>query len=186
MNKCLFLDRDGTINLFGSGYTYKVEDVVLIPGIEKLVAKFVKAGWKIIVITNQGGIGKGIYTKEDVLAVNDHIDRLLKKHGGKIDGLYYCPHNEKEGLGEYKVKCSCRKPDSLLLKQALNDFNGDKSKSLFIGDNYTDRLCAEKEGVAFYPFEFKHVITTPQGFRFVIDQYSNELIENIFNYANNL
>ena len=97
MNKCLFLDRDGTINLFGSGYTYKVEDVVLIPGIEKLVAKFVKAGWKIIVITNQGGIGKGIYTKEDVLAVNDHIDRLLKKHGGKIDGLYYCPPQRKRG-----------------------------------------------------------------------------------------
>ena len=103
MNKCLFVDRDGTINKFNSGYNYKIEHIQLIPGVEKLLASFCELGYKIVVITNQGGIGMGLYTDKDVNAVNRHIDALLQQNGARIDGVYYCPHNEKDGVGEYKV-----------------------------------------------------------------------------------
>ena len=186
MNKCLFLDRDGTINKFNSGYNYKIEHVQLIPGVEKLLRKFCERGYKLAVITNQGGIGLGLYSESDVNAVNRYIDELLAPHGAKIDGYYFCPHNEKYGHGEYKVHCSCRKPGNLLLERAINDFDADRQVSLFIGDNYTDKLCAEKSQIAFYPFDFRNVKTTSQGFRVEITEYTDELIENILAFADSL
>ena len=186
MNKCLFVDRDGTINKFNSGYNYKIEHIQLIPGVEKLLASFCKLGYKIVVITNQGGIGMGLYTDRDVNAVNRYIDTLLQQNGARIDGVYYCPHNEKDGVGEYKVKCSCRKPGNLLLERAIKDFDADRSKSLFLGDNFTDKLCAQKSNIAFYPFDFRDVKTTSQGFRVEIESYSDALIESFLSIAKNL
>lgn len=186
MNKCLFLDRDGTINAFNSGYNYKIDHIQLIPGVSELIAKFNKLNYKIIVISNQGGIGMGLYTKSDVDAVNEHIAQLLRQNGGDVHAFYYCPHNEKDGIGEYKIKCECRKPGNLLLEKAIKDFNCDRKRSLFIGDNITDKLCADKSQIAFYPFSFKNVITTSQGFRVQIDKYSDELIASILKFASDL
>lgn len=186
MNKCLFLDRDGTINQFNSGYNYKIEHIQLISGVGNLLKEFCLRGYKIIVITNQGGIGIGLYSDEDVKAVNRHINALLNDFDATIDAFYYCPHNEKDGIGEYKVKCSCRKPGNLLLERAIKDFNADRKTSLFLGDNFTDKLCANKSDVAFYPFSFKKVKTTSQGFRTEIKEYSTELINDILQFAQNL
>lgn len=178
MQKCLFLDRDGTINKFGIGYNFKEEHVTLIKGVDKMIAEFIGAGYKIIVITNQGGIGKGVYTEQQMNAVNEHIDRLLRKNGAHIDAFYYCPHYSKTG-----TVCACRKPGTLLLENACKDFNADINASLFVGDNYTDMLCAKNFGVRFYPFEFRHVYSTTQGFRIVINEYSENLIEKMLEYA---
>lgn len=186
MNKCLFIDRDGTINKFNTGYNYKVEHIQLIEGVQKLIRRFCENGYKIVVITNQGGIGMGLYTADDVNVVNRLIDELLRKEGGRIDGVYYCPHNEKDGINEYKVKCSCRKPGNLLLERAIKDFDADRQKSLFLGDNITDKLCADKSGVAFYPISFRNVKTTSQGFRVEIEKYDDNLIEDILTFAKNL
>lgn len=182
-NKCLFLDRDGTINVFNTGLNFKREQIKLIAGIDELIKKFIDNGYKIIVITNQGGIGKGVYTENDLYCVNRLIDGLLRKNGARIDAVYYCPHY-LGGNGEYNVKCECRKPGTLLLKKAIEHFNADLSRSIFIGDNVTDKLCAENSGVKFYPFEFRNVIKTQQGFRIVIKEYTQNLIEKIFRYAN--
>lgn len=184
--KCLFIDRDGTINKFNRGYNYKIEHIQLIPGVDKLLTEFCKRGYKIIVITNQGGIACGIYTEEDLHAVNEHIGALLAPAGAKIDKVYFCPHHAQGVINELKIECSCRKPGNLLLEQAIADFNADVSKSLFLGDNFTDMLCAQKSNVAFYPISFKRVITTTQGFRTEITEYSDELIESILSFAESL
>ena len=186
LNKCLFIDRDGTINKFNSGYNYKKEHIQLIPGVEKLLSKFCKRGYKIIVITNQGGIGMGLYSHKAVHTVNRYIDQLLRGNGAGIDGFYYCPHNEKDGVGKYKVNCSCRKPGNLLLEKAITDFNADRKSSLFLGDNFTDKLCADKSNIAFYPIDFRAVKTTSQGFRVEIEEYSDELINSILAFAERL
>ena len=184
--KCLFIDRDGTINKFNRGYNYKIEHIQLIPGVDKLIAEFCKRGYKIVVITNQGGIACGIYTEEDVYAVNAHIASLLAPSGGRIDKVYFCPHHVQGIIEGLNVECSCRKPGNLLLEQAIADFNADVSKSLFLGDNFTDMQCAQKSKVAFYPFSFKRVITTSQGFRTEIKEYSEELIQSILSFAESL
>lgn len=186
MNKCLFIDRDGTINEFNTGYNYKKEHIKLIPGVQNLLAKFCALGYKIVVITNQGGIGMRLYTVDDVHTVNEYINQLLAPYGAKIDAFYFCPHNEKDGVGEYKVKCSCRKPGNLLLERAINDFSAQREQSLFLGDNITDKQCAERSQIAFYPFEFRKVFTTSQGFRIKIEEYSNDLIKDIISFAENL
>ena len=186
MNKCLFLDRDGTINKFNSGYNYKKEHIQLIPGIGNLLKEFCARGYKLILITNQGGIGMGLYSEEELNAVNRYIGELLQPYGARIDGVYYCPHNEKYGKGKYKVNCSCRKPGNLLLERAIEDFNADRKRSLFIGDNITDKLCAEKSSIAFYPFDFRNVKTTSQGFRVEINEYSEDLIKKIVVFAESL
>ena len=186
MNKCLFIDRDGTINKFNLGYNYKIEHIQLIPGVDKLIAEFCKRGYKILVITNQGGIACGLYTEEDLHTVNAYIASLLAPAGGRIDKVYFCPHHAKDGIGDLKVECSCRKPGNLLLEQAIKEFDADVSQSLFLGDNFTDMQCAQKSNVAFYPIGFKKVITTSQGFRTEISEYTDELIESILSFADSL
>ncbi len=186
MNKCLFLDRDGTINEFNSGFNHKKEDIRLIPGIGKLLKEFKARGYKLIVITNQGGIGMGVYTEEDLYAVNRLINELLTEYEVQIDEFYFCPHHAELGKGEYKIECSCRKPGNLLLEQAIEKFDIDRRASLFLGDNITDKLCADKSKIAFYPFEFRNVKTTSQGFRIEIKEYSSKLINDILSFAENL
>ena len=84
------------------------------------------------------------------------------------------------------MECSCRKPGNLLLEQAIAEYDADVSKSLFLGDNFTDMQCAQKSNVAFYPIGFKKVITTSQGFRTEISEYTDELIESILSFADGL
>lgn len=185
MNKCLFLDRDGTIIDFASGYNFEPKKVKLIKGAGEFVKKFRDAGYKIVFITNQGGIAKGVYSESDVYAVNDKINELLSPFGAKIDDLFFCPHDENGIIEKYRMRCSCRKPEPLLLLNAIKKHEADVQKSLFVGDNYTDRLCAEKAGVRFYPLEFRHVISTSHGFRTVINEYTPELINKIFDFSEN-
>lgn len=183
MNKCLFLDRDGTIIEFASGYNFEPEKIKLIKGAGEFIKKFRDAGYKIIFITNQGGIAKGLYTEEDVYAVNAKINELLAPFGAKIDDLFFCPHDENGVIEKYKTRCSCRKPEPKLLLNAIEKYNPDIQKSIFVGDNYTDRLCAERCGVRFYPIEFRHVISTSHGFRTEINEYSPAFIDEIFAFS---
>jgi len=186
MNKCLFLDRDGTINTYLDGGACKIEQVTLIKGVQKLIAKFIDAGWKIIVITNQGeAVATGRCTEEEVVAIHEYLRSLLLPHGADLHALYSCPHMQNAPIKKYAIACNCRKPAPGLLLNAIKDFDADLKYSLFIGDNYTDMLCAQNAGVRFYPIDFKHVICTRHGFRTLIEEYDDKLIEDIFAYANN-
>lgn len=140
--KAVFFDRDGTINSDeGHYYVYKPEDFTFNPGVIEGMKRLQEAGYLLFVITNQGGIAKGIYTHEDVAAVHARMCSELEGHGVKITKIYYCPHHES-------VKtCICRKPSPYMVNRAIEEFHIDKNASWFIGDSHKDVECAEAAGV---------------------------------------
>ncbi|HMT30158.1 MAG TPA: HAD family hydrolase [Bacteroidia bacterium] len=140
-NKAIFLDRDGVINRDVLNYTWRIEDFVFLPGVFETCREFKRLGFLIVVVTNQGGIAKGMYTHEDVDKLHAHMKNGFSKEGIELTEIYYCPHHEITG------KCLCRKPGSLLVEKALARFNIDPKTSFFIGDRDRDILAAEGAGV---------------------------------------
>ncbi|MEG8947262.1 D-glycero-alpha-D-manno-heptose-1,7-bisphosphate 7-phosphatase [Rosettibacter firmus] len=131
----LFLDRDGTIN-HDTGYIKEPASVTLINGVatnlKKLKEQF---GFKLIVVSNQAGVSKGLMTIQDVEAVNNRIIELLKNEGVEIDAIYYCPYHPDFDPPE---KTNCRKPSPLMILKAAEEHNIDLSKSFMIGDRGSD------------------------------------------------
>lgn len=153
-NKAIFLDRDGVVTYDPDDYTYRLEDIFILEGIVPFCKAAVKRGYKIIVITNQGGISKGLYEKKDVDVIHDYIESEFKKEGIPIEEFYFCPHHNKF------ENCLCRKPDSLLVEKALYKYNVDPSKSYFIGDKWRDVECGEKVGVNGIKIDVNKVLPT--------------------------
>ncbi|MGB4291928.1 MAG: HAD family hydrolase [Bacteroidales bacterium] len=142
MKRAIFLDRDGVINRKGGPYyIYLKEDFVLNEGVTEALKYFMHKGFLLIIITNQGGIAKGVYTEEQMHEVHNFMKELLKKDGIEIAGIYYCPHHPDVS------PCECRKPGTLLLEKAIKDFNIDTASSWMIGDSEIDIQAAEKMGI---------------------------------------
>lgn len=139
MHKAVFIDRDGVINEDLGKYVTKPEEFVFLPNAIKALKKLHKSEYKIIIITNQGGVGKGIYTEKDVEDIHSKMNNLLKKESIKIDGLYYCPHHPKDN-------CECRKPRLGLVKKAVEEHKIDVDKSFFIGDKTSDVKAGKDAG----------------------------------------
>lgn len=141
-NKAIILDRDGVINVErGGGYTFKLSDFDILPGVMAFLKIVQDRGYKLIVISNQGGISKGIYDKAAVEVIHQYLFDECKKHGVDLAELYYCPHHSNFEA------CICRKPDSLFVEKALARFAIDPAKSYFIGDKERDVQAGEKVGV---------------------------------------
>jgi D-glycero-D-manno-heptose 1,7-bisphosphate phosphatase len=140
MNKAIFLDRDGVINT-ERGYTHRIEDFVILPDVVEYLQLFLEKGYLLIVVTNQSGVAKNLYTQEDVEVVHSFLTNELTKSNIKLSEIYYCIHHPDVS------KCICRKPDSLFVEKALARFNIDPDLSYFIGDKERDILAAEKAGV---------------------------------------
>ncbi len=141
MNKVIFLDRDGVINQERGDYTYKIEDFKIVDGLFDALLNLKEKGYKFIVITNQGGISKGLYTHKDVMKVHSYMHELFNKANIELLDIYYCPHHT------IHEKCICRKPDSLMLEKAIARYQVDKENSYFVGDSKRDELAAVKVGV---------------------------------------
>lgn len=141
MSKAVFLDRDGVINHDRKDYTWHIADFELLPGVLDGCRALCEAGYVIIVITNQGGIAKGLYHHHDVQLLHQQMMKLFEEFGVKLLDVYYCPHHPDFG------KCLCRKPGSLLVEKALSRFQIDAATSYFIGDMDRDILAAEQAGV---------------------------------------
>ncbi|NCC01772.1 MAG: D-glycero-beta-D-manno-heptose 1,7-bisphosphate 7-phosphatase [Clostridia bacterium] len=143
MNKAVFLDRDGTINI-DKAYLSKVEDFKHIPGAIEGLKMLQDAGYLLIVITNQSGIARGYYSEEDFLKLNNWMLSDLKKKGIKIAKVYYCPHHPNGKIEKYKMDCNCRKPKLGMYEEAIEDFDIDLSQSFAIGDKIRDVAICEK------------------------------------------
>ncbi len=144
--KVVFLDRDGTINE-EVHYLYKPEDLRLLPGVPEAIRMLKEEGFALIVITNQAGVARGYYTCRDVETLHGYLNEQLKKEGGFIDAFYYCPHHPVHGIGEYKVVCHCRKPDTGMFEMAEREFKVDKAHSYMIGDKELDIQAGHNYGV---------------------------------------
>jgi len=141
MNKAIFLDRDGVINIERGEYTYLLYDFVLTEGLIDALKVFIDKGYLLIVITNQGGVAKDLYSIYDVENIHNFLKSTLEKEGIKLTEIYYCPHHP-----DFE-KCLCRKPGSLMLEKAIARFDIDASKSYFIGDTERDVEAGKASGV---------------------------------------
>ncbi|RMD49224.1 MAG: HAD family hydrolase [Ignavibacteria bacterium] len=142
-NKAIFLDRDDTLN-YDPGYLNDPDKVKLYPGVGEGIAKLKKEyGFKAIVISNQSGVTRGLISLEQVEAVNNRINALLKDYGTEIDDFYFCPYHPDFDDEE---KTSCRKPSPKMVLEAAKKYNIDLSASYFIGDQFSDVECGNNAG----------------------------------------
>ncbi len=135
-DKVIFLDRDGVINkdpehINKYMYVTKWEEFKFLPGVKRAIKKLTDSGYSIYIISNQAGISKGYFTKNNLNTVTKKMMKELRKAGGKITAAYYCPHRQEE-------MCGCRKPKAGLFKKALKRGRIDFKKTFFIGDNIRD------------------------------------------------
>lgn len=140
----VFLDRDGTLNE-DPGYLGDPKLVKLFPDTGKALSILKnKLKFKLVVISNQSGIARGLITREKVDSVNKKINELLKKDNVQIDAFYYCPYHPEFSTEE---ECECRKPNPNLIFKSAEDFNIDLSRSYFIGDTVSDIECGINAGL---------------------------------------
>ena len=139
--KAVFLDRDGTINIY-KGFLRNIDDFELIDGVTEAIKKINNSGYLCIVVTNQPVIARGEVTYEQLNEIHNKMETQLGLEGAYIDGIYFCPHHPHKGysgeIAELKIDCECRKPKPGLLLKAANDFNIDLSKSFMVGDGEND------------------------------------------------
>lgn len=149
MNKVIFLDRDGTINI-DKDYLYCIQDFEFIPKAPKALKMLQNAGYKLIIITNQSGIARGYFTEDDYKSLNDWmIKTLAEDYSVHISASYYCPHLPTSYAGsiieKYRIDCNCRKPKLGLFAEAITEHNIDLSRSYAIGDKLRDLAICERQ-----------------------------------------
>ena len=135
--RAVFLDRDGTINV-EKEYLHRVGDFELIPVAGEAVRLLNDAGFLVIVVTNQSGIGRGYYDEAALEEVHRHMELELARFGASVDACYFCPHHPLHGIGDYRKECACRKPLPGMLLQAAEDWAIDLSASFIVGDKVAD------------------------------------------------
>ena len=148
--RAVFLDRDGTLNMH-RGFLRDASRLELIPGVAEAVRKINKSGYLAIVVTNQPVIARGECTWEELQEIHARMEAELGKAGAFLDGIYVCPHHPDKGFegerSEYKIVCSCRKPQTGLFLQAAEDFHIDLSQSVMIGDSDNDVEAGRRAGL---------------------------------------
>lgn len=150
MNKTVFLDRDGVI-IEEKGYSiYKIEDMIILPNVKEALAKLKSKGYKLIVVTNQPTIARGLTSEEEVTENNN---KLNEKLDNLIDAFYFCPHHPEmhpdvpEHAKKYRIKCDCRKPLPGLILKGAREFDSDIKNSWMIGDMITDIIAGKMANV---------------------------------------
>ncbi len=138
MKPALFIDRDGTINV-NCPYCKNESEIKVYDDVYKPIA-YLSKYFLIIIVTNQSGIARGYFTEDDLKRMNSKIVKLIRKHGGRIDAIYYCPHLPDSG-------CLCRKPNTGMVEKAMSEFDIDIKNSLVIGDDGNDIKMARRLGI---------------------------------------
>jgi D-glycero-D-manno-heptose 1,7-bisphosphate phosphatase len=165
MNKALFLDRDGVINV-EKNYVYRIEDFEFVDGIFELCTCAQALGFKLVVITNQAGIARGYYTVGDYQRLTDWMLRQFAARGICIDRVYYCPFHPTAGVGEYRRNSFDRKPNPGMILRAKEDLALDLSRSVLVGDKDSDIEAGRAAGVG-YNLRLRHegkVVSEPLEF----------------------
>ena len=140
--KAAFFDRDGTINV-DYGHVYRPEDLKFVKGTPQIIRRYNDQDIPVIVITNQAGIAKGMYTEADMHCFHQYLNSELQRlYGAHIDAFYFCPHHP-----DYTGPCDCRKPKPGLLVKAAQEWGVDLSASVMYGDKEKDRKAAQAAGI---------------------------------------
>jgi len=134
----VFLDRDGTLN-YDSGYLKSASELKLLPGVGPALARLKAAGARLVVVTNQSGVGRGILTLKDLEAIHARLEGLLEQDDAALDAIYFCPHHPDDG-------CRCRKPARGMVDRAVSELQVDLRRSYLIGDHARDVQLAKAVG----------------------------------------
>jgi D-glycero-D-manno-heptose 1,7-bisphosphate phosphatase len=146
MTQAVFIDRDGTINE-DIGYVSKPEELIIYPWAPRAVRLINEAGMKAIVITNQSGVARGLYSEQTLQVIHQRMIDELAQSGAWIDAVYYCPHHPEVGDERYRIVCNCRKPRPGLLHKAAREHEIELASSYLIGDKVSDLELAQSAGV---------------------------------------
>jgi histidinol-phosphate phosphatase family protein len=140
MNRAVFLDRDGTLNKDGKSYIKNLSEFELFYFVPTALSILQKLGFKLIVISNQSAIARGLTTQAEVEKIHEHLESELLKHGIIINGIYYCSHHPDDN-------CNCRKPKIGNISKAINEHNINAQRSFFIGDSKRDIEAGSQAGL---------------------------------------
>jgi len=140
VNKAIFLDRDGTLNV-DHGYVHRIDDFQFIEGSIEALQELKAMGYLLVLVTNQSGIARGYFSEQQFLTLTEWMDWSLADRGVDLDGIYYCPHHP-DGKGEFKQDCDCRKPKAGMLLQAIKELKIDPVQSFMVGDKLEDLQAA--------------------------------------------
>jgi len=144
--RALLLDRDGVVNV-DKGHVHRIADVAFVPGIFDLCRAAHSMGFRIVIVTNQGGIGRGLYTESDFRALTAWMERRFQNEGAPIARVYHSPYHPAHGLGPYRRDAECRKPGPGMLLQARADLGLDLGASVLVGDRASDIEAGRRAGV---------------------------------------
>ena len=144
--KAASIDRDGVINV-DSGFLHRVADLHFLPGAVSGLQRLQAAGYLLVVITNQSGIGRGLYTEADYLRLTDHMRASLAAADVHLSAVEYCPHLPDAPIARYRVDCDCRKPLPGMLLRAAAALGIDLAHSMLVGDRATDIQAGRAAGV---------------------------------------
>ncbi len=167
LRPAVFLDRDGVL-IEEAEYLSDPAGVRLTPGAADAVARLNRAGWPVVVVTNQSGVARGMFPLERVFEIHARIDELLATAGARIDGWFVCPHHPTAGVGPYRVECGCRKPKPGMLLRAAADLGLDPAKSWMIGDRPSDLQAGAAAGC--------RTVLVRTGYGATADGFGNEVI----------
>jgi D-glycero-D-manno-heptose 1,7-bisphosphate phosphatase len=170
LNKAIFLDRDGTINV-DVAYLHEIDKLKFIDGVPNALAQLKKAGYLLIVISNQSGIGRGYFEREDVENLHEYMNVLLERENAGIDAFYYCPHVESDN-------CDCRKPNIMLYRKAIAEWNIDVVQSYMVGDKESDILAARNVGCGYGLVLSGHDISEE-----LLERYKGHIYSDLLDFA---
>lgn len=142
----VFLDRDGVINV-DRGYVHKRDDFEYIDGVFNAVKKCKDMGYLLVLVTNQSGIARGMFTEEQFETLTEWMDWNFAENDIDFDGIYYCPHHPEATVEQYKEECDCRKPSPGMFMSAQSFLDIDMENSVMIGDKKEDMMAAQAAGV---------------------------------------
>lgn len=143
----IFLDRDGVINQ-DTGYVSTRDNFIFIEGAIGAMKQLKQKGYQVVVVTNQSGIARGLFSEADFIRLTEWMDWSLADQDVDLDGIYFCPHHPTEGTGSNTQACQCRKPAPGMFLEAIADLDIDASASYIVGDKVSDLQAAQAAGVA--------------------------------------
>ena len=143
----VFLDRDGVINV-DRGYVHKRDEFEYIDGVFDAVKKCKDMGYLLVLVTNQSGIARGMFTEEQFETLTEWMDWNFAENDIDFDGIYYCPHHPEATVEQYKEECDCRKPSPGMFMSAQSFLDIDMENSVMIGDKKEDMMAEEGEALA--------------------------------------
>ncbi len=172
LKPAIFLDRDETLN-WDDGYIFEVEKFSWMPGAPEALRRFRSAGLQVFIVTNQGGIGRGIFSEADLHVFNRHLIAEAKAVGGHITDIAFCPHHPKAINPAMAGPCKCRKPEPGQILQLAKKWQIDLGASVMIGDRDSDVEAGQRAGMHAYLFDKTN-----------LDQLASEVLATHFGISN--